>query len=348
MVTTAFTAALLRASANGFAGLAATRLIEGHTALAAPAGFEAWRLHLRTQIGALAAAVEDGAPDRFASHARWSRDALAARDMPVAALSAANACLRDVLRESLPEGAWARLAVYLDGAGDEIARPQSPSVSDLPGASAHGQRALDYVNALVAGDEQRAVALILDALDAGQLSIKEVLAEVLVPAQRELGRLWHQGIINIADEHFGSLVTEKVLARAIARAPSRAPNGRTVVVAAVAKDAHDLGVKVVAAFFELDGWRSICLGSNTPIEDLVQFTVRYDANLVALGATLETQREMAKRTLEALRLARPGQRVLVGGAAFAGDPELWRRIGADGYADSADSAVDIARQLLGP
>ncbi len=347
MSTSLFTANLLRASAEGFAGLAASRLIEGDPALAGPGGFDAWRLHLRGQLTALAAAVEDGAPEMFAAQVGWARDSFAAREQSAAVLGTALCRLREVLEESLPGSAWAALPVYFDRAHDELAHPWTPQPSDLPGLHPHGQLALDYVSALLECDERRAVALVIDALKAGRLSVRDALDGVLLPAQRELGRMWHQGLIGVAEEHFGSIVTAKVLARALAHAPAIVSNSRTVVVASVARDAHDLGVHVVSAFFVLDGWRSICLGGNTPIEDLVQFVARFDADLVALGATLDEQREVTARTIEALRAARPGQRVLVGGAAFAGDAALWRRIGANGYARSAAEAVELARKLAG-
>lgn len=347
MGTSGFTATLLRASAEGFAGLAASRLIEGDATLAGSGGFEAWRAHLRSRLDELAAAVEDEAPELFAAHVAWSRDAFAAREVPAAALDAALVRLREVLEESLPNSAWAPLPAYFQRAREEFTRPSAPQSSELPGKNPHGPLALDYVSALVAGDERKAVALVLDALGAGRLSVRDALVAVLVPAQRELGRLWHQGGMGVAEEHFGSIVTRRVMARVLTQAPGVESNGRTVVVASVARDAHDLGVHVVSAFFELDGWRTICLGADTPIEDMVQLVVRFDADLVALGATLGGQRESAARTIEALRAARPGQRVLVGGAAFAGGAALWRRIGADAYASSAGEAVERGRQLVG-
>lgn len=346
MSTSRFPAALLRASAEGYAGVAAGRLIERDPDLAGSGGFEAWRIHLRSQLAALAAAVEDGAPELFAAQVGWSRDACLARAGSVAALEAALTRLREVLEESLPGPAWEKLPPYFEHAMGELALRPALEASALPGVQAYGQLALDYVTALVAGEERRAVKLVLHALEVRQLRVKEVLESVLVPAQRELGRLWHQGVIGVAEEHFGSVVTGKVLARAMVHAPPSEPNGCTVVVTSVTGDAHDLGVHMVAAFFELDGWRSICLGANTPIDDLVQFVARFDSDLVALGATLDPQREVAARTVEALRAARPGQRVLVGGAAFRGDAALWRRIRADAFAETAGEAAEVGRRLV--
>ena len=62
-----FAADLLRASADGFAGLAASQLFEQATS--APAeGFGAWRDHLARQLRQLAAALESGEPGHFADH----------------------------------------------------------------------------------------------------------------------------------------------------------------------------------------------------------------------------------------------------------------------------------------
>jgi methanogenic corrinoid protein MtbC1 len=68
---------------------------------------------------------------------------------------------------------------------------------------------------------------------------------------------------------------------------------------------------------------------------------------VALGATLDVQRATTARAIAALREARPGQKVLVGGAAFAARPDLWRRVGADAWAATPSEAVDVGRELVG-
>ena len=66
----AVTASLLRASARGFAGLAATRMFEEAPGLVEAAGFGAWQEYLSRQVLALASAVEDEAPELFSAGGR--------------------------------------------------------------------------------------------------------------------------------------------------------------------------------------------------------------------------------------------------------------------------------------
>lgn len=310
-------------------------------------GFPAWQDYLSRQVLALASAVEDEAPELFSAGVAWSRDAFAARAMPSDGLALALTCLESVLEESLPGEAWSPLGEYFRHARHELesgvaAEPAPPGPASLAGTLAQS-----YVDALVAGDEVRATSLVREALDEGRLTVQALVDSVLAPAQRELGRRWHVGAVGVGEEHYATQTTRKVLTLALSKAPRARPRERTVVVAAVAGDAHDLGLAFVAAHFELDGWRTLLLGADTPVADLVTFVLRHQPDLVALGATLDEQRVMTAEAIRALRAGRPGLRILVGGAAYAGRPELWRRSGADGHAADAAEAVRKGLGLVG-
>ena len=349
MESTQFTVSLLRASAEGFAGIAASRMFENGSAVdGAAQGFDAWKAQLRGQVMELAAAVEDGLPDRFCAHLAWSRDAFAARGLSADGLRAGLARLGEVLEESLTGEAWAPLPEFLDRAMTELARSPSASESELDADEAGGKLAEQYVTALLAGAGRRAIALVCAAIEAGELAADQVIESVLAPALREIGRRWHLGEVTVAEEHFASFTTTQALTRILAMAPPAESNGRTVLLTAVAGDPHEIGIRFASAFFELDGWASVCLGADTPAEDLAHMAARLDADLVCIGATLDRQRESVARTIQALRAARPGQRVLVGGSAFGGDAEVARRVGADASVKSAREAVRIARDLLRP
>jgi methanogenic corrinoid protein MtbC1 len=105
---------------------------------------------------------------------------------------------------------------------------------------------------------------------------------------------------------------------------------------------------MVADFFEMEGWDSVYLGANTPAAALVELVCRERPELVALGVTMTYHLGTA---MEHVRRLRADSRchdvkVLVGGYVFEGRPELWRQVGADGFAADAEAAVTVGRELV--
>lgn len=342
MGSPSFTAMLLRASADGFAGLAASRLLSDDDPQS-ESQFGEWKAHLRSQVLELAAAVEVEEPQRYAQRVAWSRDAFAARDVESDVPRAAIQALAGVLQDSLPDEAWLLLPDYFQLAEGELDKAPVATPSELVGDSEAVQLARSYVESILNGDEAKAVRAVLEVVQQEEMSPEDVLELVVAPAQREIGRLWHMGKIGVADEHFATMVTRKLLVRLTP--VEQVYDDRTVVVSAVAGDAHDIGVQLVAAFFQLAGWRAICLGADVPSEDLLAIVDRFDADVVALGATLENQRAAVTTAIAILRAKRPDQVVIVGGSAFAGAGEPWRHVGADGEAGSPREAVALAARL---
>lgn len=344
-----FVATLLRTSAEGFAGLAASRFWEddANDLGAAGDGFGAWKAHLREQVLQLAAAVEDGSPAMFAGHQAWLREAGSARGVTSDALQSACHHLAAVLEESLPPEGW-KLLPPLFAAGDEtLASPAPASTSHLPTEGLAAKLARGYLACIDEGDERGACDLLSEAVKQGDLTAPQVMAEVLSPVLREVGRLWHIGELSIAEEHLTTVVTRKALARLSALMPRTQFNEKTVVIGSVAGDNHDIGIQIVSAYFEMDGWRTICLGANTPAEDILQVSLRFDADLIALGATLATQREAVGATCALLREHRAETPILVGGTAFSRGDDSWERLGAQACATNPVHALEAGRRLVG-
>jgi methanogenic corrinoid protein MtbC1 len=70
------------------------------------------------------------------------------------------------------------------------------------------------------------------------------------------------------------------------------------------------------------------------------------SDLLCISATMLFNVPNVVRLIRDVRARQPGLRVLIGGAAFRAKPELWRDIGADGFAPDLNSAVETAGRLL--
>jgi methanogenic corrinoid protein MtbC1 len=339
-------AEMLEASATGYAA-AANALLQHAGAAAAPGGSDAttWRAHLAQRVLELAAAVRVQQPALFAKRITWLRRAIQARGGDEQDLRRALLSLRTALQQEVPQHLQATIAPALDLAVSALDEALAPDPAALDPANTADRLALRYLAACLEGDPQGAVRLVLAELDKG-VSPTVVYAQTLIAAQKEIGQLWHTGEVSIAEERLVSETTRELMALIAAKYAPRENINRTLVAAAVAGNAHDIGLRVVADLFRIAGWRCLFLGASVPAAEIARAAETFDADLVVLNATLATQLKPLGEAIETIRALAPGRKILVGGLAFDGTQDLWRQLGADAHAATVDAAVPLGNALV--
>lgn len=122
----------------------------------------------------------------------------------------------------------------------------------------------------------------------------------------------------------------------------------TVVIGTVQGDIHEIGKSLVATMLSANGFEVHDLGVDVPIDKIIGTVRATGANLVGLSSLLTTTMIMQKKVIDALANAglRGRVKVMVGGAPVS---SKWAEdIGADGYAEDAVGAVDLAKRLAAP
>jgi len=119
------------------------------------------------------------------------------------------------------------------------------------------------------------------------------------------------------------------------------------VVTSVAGDLHEIGARMVADFFEMDGWDTVYLGANSPSSAVVEEMKERGAEGLALSATMTPHVSAVAELIQEVRKdPEAGSRwILVGGYPFGVDPDLWREVGADAMALDALEATGTAARL---
>jgi methanogenic corrinoid protein MtbC1 len=106
---------------------------------------------------------------------------------------------------------------------------------------------------------------------------------------------------------------------------------------------------MVADLLTLDGWRTVYLGANLPSPSILKALGDHRADLVGISASMPYHVNPVATLVSIIRdtelPVRPS--IMVGGLAFNRVTDLWRQIGADGYAVDGAEAVQVARRLVG-
>lgn len=346
--TFGFAAEILRRSAAGYAGNAASLLLERNEELAAQAGaLDAWKNHLTQRLLELSSALGAGQSRMFSERVVWSRNAFAARDQDDALIAASLESLRDTLTDSLPSQAATPVQQYLDAAIDELQSPSpGPDASELDPDKPADRLVLQYLQNILEGNALQAQQAVIQAVEQG-MPVEDAYIDVLLGAQREIGRLWHADEVSVAEEHLVSMTTQKTMAVLAYISPRQADNGGTAVTACVAGNAHDIGPRALADLYQIAGWRSIFLGADVPVNDLPAMLDAYEATVVSLTGSLSTQVDQAADAVRVIRMhcERP-VKILVGGALFDEAPEVAESIGVDAYTADIREALRISAGYL--
>lgn len=340
----------LESRAGEIASAAANHLLDNHPQIRDRFGTGAlgiWTDHLNQRLLELCAAMTSGQAAMFVSRVSWSRAAMVARNVDASDLEASLASLRIGVGRFLTGDMQQAAVECIDAAiatiGHESYNPETCTLD--PGLMPE-RIALRYIQAVIAGNAIPGMSIVLDAVDDG-LSVQEAIFKVLLPAQREVGRLWHVNDISIAEEHMVTMTTQRLMAVLASRAQRKPDRGRTAVAAAVAGNIHEIGIRAIAYLLEFEGWRTIYLGADVPKSEIPAAIDCFDADVVLLSLALSSQLPALQRTIDETR-KRVGNRakIMVGGNGLNGAPELWKELGADGFAETADAALVVADELV--
>jgi methanogenic corrinoid protein MtbC1 len=296
----------------------------------------------------LADSIAASLPPLFSDYVAWAKIMLAGRGISDSDLALNLECLRRSIEETLPQDMSALASQYVEAGLRQL--PQLPS--DLPTFIRDGDPFADlakqYLDALLRGERHIASRLILDAVGAGA-SVKDLYLYVFQRSQYEIGRLWQMNQVSVAQEHYCTAATQLIMSQLYSRIFATEKNGRTLVATCVGGDLHEIGVRMVSDFFEIEGWDTFYLGASVPLPSIIQTVLQRKADVIAISATITYNTRKVADVIAAIRAteAARGVKVLVGGYPFNVAPDLWRQLGADGCAGDAQEAIAVANLLVG-
>lgn len=198
----------------------------------------------------------------------------------------------------------------------------------------------DLVSFLVRGKHEASLRLVRGASDEPR-SYVEIAAHALQPAMYEVGRLWQEGKVSVAQEHLATGTAQFVLAEILGDQAFAEPTEKTAVIACVETNHHGLGVRMLGDAMMIAGWDVQVLGANTPTRDIVEHVGSVEPDVLGLSVSLPQQLELARKTIERVRaeMGSAAPVIMVGGLAVNQVEGIWKRFGADIWTPDVELAI---------
>jgi MerR family transcriptional regulator, light-induced transcriptional regulator len=154
---------------------------------------------------------------------------------------------------------------------------------------------------------------------------EEALHGILLPLQEQVGRLWHEGHVNIAIEHYVTKQIQQKIFAAMNQLPV-AEFGAKVVVACPPGEEHDIAALAVAYRCRVRGCRVYYLGANVPIASLTNLCSKVEPDLTIISCPLALSEDKAAELAYALaHEVSPVSHLTVGGDGALAMRELFAK-----------------------
>lgn len=144
------------------------------------------------------------------------------------------------------------------------------------------------------------------------IPFEESVQRILLPLQRRVGELWHEGRLNVAVEHYVTKLIQQKLFSVMNQLPLN-EFGPRIVIACPEDESHEIGAQAVAYLAATRGCQVYYLGPNLPHSDLRAFCQRIRPDLVLLSLTEIKSDEAARRLVDELASLSTQWPVAIGG-----------------------------------
>jgi methanogenic corrinoid protein MtbC1 len=200
-----------------------------------------------------------------------------------------------------------------------------------------------FREALETLDRVEAEALFQQAL--ATLSPIQAVEQLVVPALEGIGQAWESGDLALSQVYMAGRFCEELVERALPPSdPDRKSQPRSAIV--VLNDYHMLGKRIVYSLMRASGFELFDYG-RMEVDALVERVIADRVRVLLISVLILPSALRVREVCSRLQERGAGVRVLVGGAPFLFDAQMWQDVGADAMGHNAADAVAIVSRWMG-
>ena len=205
------------------------------------------------------------------------------------------------------------------------------------------KRVRQFQDALESLDKLRADQLFREAL--ADLTPIQVVEQLVSPALELIGQAWNDGSIALSQVYMSGRFCEDLVERVLPPSdPDRKHQPRSAIV--TLNDYHMLGKRIVYSVMRASGFELFDYG-HMDVAELVTRCCVDRIRVLMISVLMLPSALRVREVREAFSERGVDIKIVVGGAPFQFDPNLWREVGADAVGRSAADAVSIVEAWMG-
>jgi methanogenic corrinoid protein MtbC1 len=173
----------------------------------------------------------------------------------------------------------------------------------------------------------------------------QAVEQVVVPALQQIGAAWEDGSVALSQVYMSGRLCEELVERVLPPSdPDRKRQPRSAIV--VLNDYHMLGKRIVYSVLRASGFELFDYG-RMDVDELVARAIADQIRVLLISVLILPSALKVREVCDRLKASGTPTKVIVGGAAFLFDDQLWQEVGADAMGHSAAEAVTVIQRWMG-
>lgn len=202
----------------------------------------------------------------------------------------------------------------------------------------------DFKSALLNIDRIKAAEIFKDiyAEDQSFESLEHLTAKSL----EKIGDEWENGQVSLSQVYMSGVISEELIENYL---PDDEVfyNDNIKIAIGVLQDYHGLGKKIIYSVLKAGGYKIIDFGEGLTVEEIVNKTLKNDINILLISTLMLSSALKVKNVVDILRDNNSPVKVIVGGAPFRLDNDLWQKVDADFDGKNGSRVLKILNKYTG-
>ncbi len=213
---------------------------------------------------------------------------------------------------------------------------------NIDNLDAYKQYREEYLRLALKGERDKAFEFIIELLR-NDITIKEIYLKILRDALYQAGFMWNSGKITLGEQHYITATTQLIMLKMYPYVITGNHKGVSIVGACAKGELHEMGIRMICDLLELDGYDTYYIGSVSSLDRLIEYAVRKKARIILLSVSWDENIKNLKEMIFNLKKNETLKeiKIIVGGRPFVINENLYRELGADGYAIDTEDIKSV-------
>jgi methanogenic corrinoid protein MtbC1 len=177
-------------------------------------------------------------------------------------------------------------------------------------------------------------------------NFQELVNDVIYPVMDEIGNLWENEEIALSQVYMAGRIIQDAHNKFFPK-KSEIKIKRTNIALANLEDYHPMGMNIIESYLENFGIQPIVYPIGITVKELFERVIQDEIEILLISTLMLRSALKIKELTKLIKEKDLNIKVIVGGAPFNFDEELWKRVGADEVGNNAFNVIDLIRNIGG-